>query len=43
MRAAKPGILAEITAAVQRRLAQRPPPGDLESRAREAAAERVRG
>jgi len=43
MRAAEPDILAEITAAVQRRLAQQPPPGDLESRAREAAAERVRG
>ena len=42
MREVEPGILAEITASVQRRLAQRPPPGDLESRAREAAAERVR-
>jgi len=42
MRAAEPDILAEITAAVQRRLAQQPPPGDLESRAREEAAERVR-
>jgi len=42
MRAAEPDILAQITAAVQRRLARRPPPGDLEQRARDAAAERVR-
>ena len=42
MREAEPDILAEITTAVQRRLARRPPPDDLESRAREAAAERVR-
>lgn len=42
MRAGEVDILAEITAVVQRRLAQRPPPGDLESRAREAASERAR-